>query len=97
MMRMNAASFLRIVLFLSVPLIATGVARGQPNSWSNPQTGTWSWGTAGNWSLGVVPSISQSGIFITNYPSVIGAAHARTVTIDSTTPAGSLTISNLTE
>jgi hypothetical protein len=56
------------------------------NSWVNPTSGKWE--TAANWSAGA-PSLADSANLITN-------ANPKTVTIDGATPAGNLTISNLT-
>jgi Bacterial TSP3 repeat len=65
----------------------THKAQAQANSWTNGTGGFWH--TPGNWSLGTPPDNTQSGTFITN-----GIAN-QTVTLNSSTPVGNLTISNL--
>ena len=66
-------------------LVTFGAVAG-PNSWVT--TGPGNWGTATNWSSGQVPGAGDS-ISITN-------GSTKTVSIDSGTPANSLTVSNLT-
>jgi hypothetical protein len=76
---------LMIAIFVSV-----GISQAQINSYVGATDGFWD--EARFWSLATPPSISQSGIFITNDIS-------KTVTIDSITANNfpkTLTISNLT-
>jgi hypothetical protein len=62
--------------------------RGAPDSWTNTAA-TGLWQDATKWSLGVAPTSTHTATFITN-------VNTKTVTINSATPAGNLTISNLT-
>ncbi len=73
-----------------------GAIHAQVNSWSNPQSGSWNWGGTTNWSLNAAPAINQTAIFITNLVSGPTGGHFRTINIDSTTSASTLTITNLT-
>jgi hypothetical protein len=87
--------FVRMLLFWGMAEL--GTLHAQVNSWNNSQSGTWEWGGTTNWSLNAAPALNQSSTFITN--SVVSGplqTHFRTINIDSTTPASTLTISNLT-
>jgi len=81
----------RVHFLIFICLVATGAygASSQPNkSISSAATGLWQ--TSSSWSLAVPPSTtSQTGIFITN-------AASKTVTINSSTPSGNMTINDLT-
>jgi len=77
------------VLAIAISLTIGTVASAQINSYVDATNGFWD--EARHWSLSAPPSISQSGIFITNDVS-------KTVTIDSITANSfpdTLTISNL--
>jgi len=69
--------------------------RAAVNSWIIDVSGKWE--TAADWSLGVVPTNTQSAIFITNGVAMFDLG--KSVTIDATTVSsapGSLNIQNLT-
>ena len=64
------------------------LANAQNNSWTNTAA-TGFWQDATKWSLGVAPTSTHTAVFLTNTATKV-------VTVDATTPAGNLTISNLT-
>ena len=69
--------------------VADAAAASQPNSWISSST-TGLWQNSSSWSLGAPPATAnQTGIFVTN-------AVSKTVTINSSTPAGNMTINDLT-
>jgi hypothetical protein len=65
-------------------------AQAQTNSWIITVSHFWDVPT--DWSLGVAPSNNQAAILITN--TVTGASN-KTINLDSGTPIGTMTISNL--
>jgi hypothetical protein len=87
------------LLLLYTAFSTTADAAVTTNAWSSTTAGTFKWETASDWSLGILPSIAQSSIQITNVS--IPAPHQnrqKTVEIDSTTASGfssSMTVSNL--
>ncbi|MCG3148723.1 MAG: hypothetical protein PCFJNLEI_02168 [Verrucomicrobiae bacterium] len=72
---------------IAAVVVAIAGSHAQNNSYISGSSGIWQ--TGGNWSLGVAPDGTQTAVFLTN-------ATTKTVTIDSSTPSGNLTISNLT-
>src|SRR5437016_2323343 len=74
---------------LCLALTIADAAPSQPNNWTNSATAAF-WQDPSRWSLGVPPSsVNQAGIFIIDSVS-------KTITINSATPAGNLTINDLT-
>ena len=84
---MKVWHMLAALVLLGVHRTEAGVAPPTltTNSWTNSVSGKWE--TAGNWSAGA-PTITHSANLITN-------ATTKSVTIDASTTAGTLTISNL--
>ncbi len=73
-------------------LVLPGAARAQlTNSWI--YDGSFFWDNTNVWSLGVAPSNNQSAVLITN---TISGGSFKSVNLDSSTPSGTMTISNLT-
>jgi hypothetical protein len=64
------------------------LAQAAVNTWTNSGTGDGLWATGVNWKLGAAPSSTDNNVYITN-------AVSKTVTINDSTPAGNLTVSNL--
>jgi hypothetical protein len=78
----------RLALCFGLALATGGgsTAWAATNSWKNAGDGLWE--APGNWSLGVAPSSTDNKVYITN-------AASKTVTINASTSAGNLTVSNL--
>jgi T5SS/PEP-CTERM-associated repeat protein len=73
------------LIALGLALTTTAMGLGPPNSWID---GNGKWENSNNWSRALAPSTSDGYDNITN-------AGIHTVTIDSVTPSGALTINNL--
>src|SRR5580704_15931261 len=90
LMRLGTRRTVHCLLALTASVLLTSISSAQTNSYISTTDGFWD--EARLWSLSEPPSISQSGIVITNATSV-------TVTIDNITAnnfPSTLTISNLT-
>lgn len=70
------------LVIVLLPLLAQAAI----NRWASASDGAWE--TAGSWSLGTAPSSADNRIYFTN-------AVSKTVTINSSTPSGTLVVSNL--
>ena len=75
-MRLGTTRTVWLTFAIAINAILATVSLGQDNSYISPTDGFWD--EARLWSLAAPPSLSQSGIFITNAANV-------TVTIDSLT------------
>lgn len=76
-------------LVLSAALLSAGSAVANPNNWTNSADGLWRFST--NWSLAAVPNNTSN-----LDPTQITNAGTKTITIDSATPAGNLSLRGLT-
>src|ERR1017187_5370412 len=86
--------FWSIGLLLAVSGVLTNQSAEATNTnvWLNSSSGRWD--TATNWSFGIPPGLpSQSYITVTN--TIALPQTSKRITIDSTTAAGTMTISNL--